>query len=99
MSSTYTQIAGWKNSSDAIDRVTVAVVGYARYILGEDPGVTNHALRSNWAKGAFQNPGGIAGGLISAVATDGTVRDLLGSATDAQIQSATEFAVNTVLNF
>lgn len=99
MADTYSQIAAWKNSSDAIDRVTVAVVTYARYILGEDPGTANHALRVNWAKGAFQNPGGAASGLLAAVATDSNINSLLASATDANIQSATEFAINTVLNF
>ncbi len=99
MSSTYAQIAGWKNSSDAIDRVTISVVTYARFILGEDPATPNHALRANWAKNAFANAGGVAAGLLHAVAIDGNIRDVLESATDAAVQSATEFAVNQVLNF
>lgn len=99
MSSTYTNIAAWKNSPDAIDRVTVAVTTYARYILGEDPATSNHALRASWAKGAFSNPGSIAAGLLNAVSIDGNIRDVLASATDAAIQSATEFAANQVLNF
>lgn len=95
----YGQIATFKNSSDAMDRVTVAVVNYARYILGEDPGTANHTLRSRWAKEAFQNPVGVASGLLMAVATDGTIQGALPTPTDAQIQSATEFAINTILNF
>jgi hypothetical protein len=77
----------------------MAVVTYARYILGEDPTTANHALRVNWAKGAFQNPSGVAGGLLAAVSIDSNIRDVLASTTDATLQSATEFAINQILNF
>lgn len=97
----YAQIAGFKNASSSLDGAAVAVVTYARFILGEDPATQNHALRVNWAKGAFQNPYGAAGGLLMAVASDGNIKATLPTPgpTDAQLQSAVEFAVNTVLNF
>jgi hypothetical protein len=98
---TYAQIAAWKNASSSIDAATVAVVTYARFILGEDPAVAGHAARVNWAKNAFQNPQGAASGLLMAVASDGNIQATLPTPgpSDAQIQSALEFAVNTVLNF
>lgn len=100
MAAKYSDSAAWKNSSDAIDRVTIAVFFYARFILGEDPVTPLHSVRVNWAKGAFQNPGGVASGLLVAISMDGTISATLpGIPTDQQIQSATETAINQILNF
>jgi hypothetical protein len=97
----YSAIAAWKNASSSLDAVTVAVATYARFILGEDPNTANHAMRVAWAKNAFQNPQNAASGLLMAVANDGVIAGTLPTPgpTDAQVQSALEFAVNTVLNF
>lgn len=97
---TYSQSATWKNSSDAIDRITCAVLIYARFIIGEASSVALHSVRANWAKGAFQNPGGTASGLLSAVALDPNITaNLPTTPTDAVLQAATESAINTILNF
>lgn len=100
MAATYAQSATFRNSADAIDRVTCAVLFYARYILGEDPGTSNHSLRAAWAKNAFQNPQSVASGLLAAISLDGNIVNILPTApTDAQLQSATETAINQILNF
>src|SRR4051812_6551169 len=95
----YADTATLRNSSAFRDRVEIAVVFYSRYILGEDPGTALHNVRVNWAKGAFQNPSAVASGLMNAVALDGTIQSVMGAATDAQVQSATETVINTILSF
>lgn len=96
---TYAELATLRNSSAFRDRVELAVTFYARYILGEAENTPLHKTRVNWAKPAFTNPSGVASGLMNAVVLDGTIGDVLGSATDAQVQSATEAVINTILNF
>ncbi len=95
---TYAQIATLKNASTFQDRVTLAVVFYARYLLGQP---ATPLAKLIWARNAFQNPGSVASGLFSAVALDGTISDatVLGNATDAQIQTATEAVLVQALEF
>lgn len=96
---TYAQLATLRNSSAFRDRVELAVVFYARYIISEDPATPLHNVRANWAKNAFQNPSGVSNGLLNAVALDGTIGNVLDAATDGQVQSATEAVINTILSF
>lgn len=96
---TYAQLATLRNTSAFRDRVELAVVFYARFIIGESPATPLHNTRANWAKSAFQNPSAVAGGLLNAVALDATIASVLDAATDAQMQSATETVINTILSF
>lgn len=47
---TYAQSATWKNSSDAIDRCTIAVFKYAQYLIGQAGSAT--LKQAEWARNA-----------------------------------------------
>ncbi len=96
---TYAETANLVNSSTFRDAVTVAVAKYAAYILNEGAGVAYHNQRVQWAKPAYQNPGGVAGGLLAAIALDSNIQSNMPTPSDAQIQAATEVAVNTTMAF
>lgn len=93
----YLDTASLINSSTFQDKVRCAIVFYSRFILGEGSGVSGHEHRAAWAREAYRNPS--PGGLLVAIALDDTIQQHLSDATDAQIQSATENVINTVLNF
>jgi hypothetical protein len=98
MAATYSQSAAWKNSSDCIDRVTIAVFKYAQYLIGQAGNAT--LKQGMWARNAYQAPGGVAAGFLSAVAFDAGVMATLPTApTDAVLQTATETAINATLGF
>lgn len=96
----YSAIATMRNSSTFQDRVALAVAFYARYLLGQASATPIPNNKVSWARNAYQNPIGAASGLLTIIALDGTISDaaVLGNATDAQIQSATEAAVNTLFS-
>lgn len=98
---TYADIATFKNSADSIDRISVAVINYARFLLADKTKTLAQVTlaQAQWARGAFQNPGGVASGLLFAVASDSNIQAQLPKPDDPTIQAATELAVNTVLNF
>lgn len=95
---TYPLIAANRNSSNFQDRVTLAVAIYARYLLGLAS--SNPYNKIAWARNAYQNPQNAATGLFTVIALDPVISDaaVLGNATDAQIQTATETAVNTLFS-
>ena len=98
MAATYSDSATWKNSSDCIDRVSIAVFKYAQYLIGQAGSAT--LKQAEWARNAYQNPGGVASGFLTAVSFDPNVTANLPTVpTDAVLQSATETAINTTLAF
>lgn len=96
----YSALATLRNTSTFQDRVTLAVAFYARYLLGQASSTPIPNNKVSWARNAFQNPAGAASGLYTIIALDGTISDsaVLSNATDAQVQSATEAAVNTLFS-
>lgn len=104
---TYTELASMVGSSPFLDRCTIAVVVYARFILGENPNVVNHKGRYSWAVNAIQNPRGVASGLLHAIAFDDVFKLQnplnFGTTPDSgagSVQVAVEATINsTVLTF
>ena len=104
---TYTELAQLAGDGAFIDRCSIAVAVYARYILAEDPGVALHNSRAAWAKGAFQNPRSVVGSLATAIALDGVFASQnplnFGTTPDTgagSVQVAVEATINaTVLKF
>ena len=98
---TYSELASMAASSSFIDRVTMAVVIYARYLLAEAANVADHRRRANWAQTAIQNPRGIVTGLLPAIAADGQFANQdpldLASTTDSALQIAIEATINSTL--
>ena len=99
----YSDLAGWRNSSAFIDRCTIAVASYAKYIINEATSVADHNRRFTWASNAILNPGGVLGQLGSAIVLDPVFTALadgtpdISSITDAQIDSAVQSTINATL--
>lgn len=96
----YVDLAAIRNSSDFVDRCTISVANYAKYIMGEATTVSNHVRRWNWAAVAIFNPGGVVSQLGNAIVLDTVFVSLANgtstsaSLTDAQIDGAVQTAIN-----
>jgi hypothetical protein len=64
------ELAQLAKSGAFVDRVTMAVSFFARYILDEDPATSNHTVRYEWAKRAYRNPKQEAFNLMESIALD-----------------------------
>lgn len=104
----YSTLSAIKQSTDFINRSTMAVANYAHFILGQTPSGTSAQWnqRLNWAKGAISNAGGIATQLAAYFVLDVTFTALANgttdssSITDAQFDSVVQTAINnTLLSF
>lgn len=104
----YLTLSTIKQSTDFVNRSTMAVANYAHFILGQTPSGTaaqwNDKLR--WAMGAISNPGGIAVQLSAYFVLDATFTALANgtpdstSITDAQFDTVVQTAINnTLLSF
>ena len=71
------------------NKIEVAVIVAAEAIRGEDANTPNHDNRLVWAKQAFDNPQGAATKMLMALLAANK------DATVAQIQSATDEAIQT----
>lgn len=101
---TYTELVAMVNSSSFIDRCSLCVATYARYILNENPATLNHQRRYSWAVSAIQNPTGVVGGIKYAIAIDPTftAQNPLNFATTpdsgvGSVQAAVEATINSTL--
>jgi hypothetical protein len=94
---TYSDLAGFRNSSAFTDRCTLAIASYAKYILGQ----TNVPARKYaWAQNTFLNPNGVFQQLSNGIVLDPTFTGLangtadISSITDAQVDSAVQTTIN-----
>lgn len=93
---TYAEIYALQSDSALRNRLQVAAIVAADAIRVESSGVTGHALRATWARQALENPERMAERLFWAVLAQNraqTVANVQG-ATDAQLQTAVDNAVN-----
>ena len=81
-------------SSVLKNRTTVAVAKAAQDILAEDPSTVNHANRIIWARQALSGTASQADTFMWAILSNAAVRAVGEDATDAQIQSAVDAAVD-----
>lgn len=89
---TYAELYNLQSDSALRNRVTVACTIAANTVRAEDPGTTNHANRLLWAKQVFERP---------EYEGERMLRSLLAqnaSATVAQIEAATDTAIQTAVN-
>jgi hypothetical protein len=97
----YTGSATLMNDPVFRGRVKVAVLKYAGYITGEDPGVPAHNSRLKWAQNALTQPDFVAGQVTPIVVGDPGIQAAnqpdASDVTDSTVQSATEGAINKIL--
>ena len=97
---TYSEIFTLSRDSAFLGKLEVAVTKYMDYILNESTATANHTKRWNWAvEVARAGSGSVSGRISQNVAFDSTIQANLGASTDAQIQAATEYWINRLLQF
>jgi hypothetical protein len=103
MALTYEQSAALMVDQIFHDRVKVACLKYATYILDEAPTMPAHNTRIKWAQNCMIGPDGAANLVIPTVVMDSAVQDAGVDAeghsqiTDTALQSAVENAVNKLM--
>jgi len=93
----YNDSALLMNDMEFRGRVKVACLHFATYIQGEPTNIPAHNTRYGWAKTTIQNPDNAAMNVTPAVVQDPNVQSKGKSITDAELQTATETAVNNWL--
>lgn len=102
---TYADQATVKNQSAFIDRCSIAVAKYAKFIIGEDPATQYHTHRALWATQAMLNPMAETQKIIYFAVLDPAVSGLTSppdqtQISDSTLQSVVETAINnTILKF
>jgi len=79
------------------NRIKVAVLTYASYILNEGTGVPAHTSRVRWAQQVYQSPDSVAAQVQPPVVMDGQVQLDGAAITDAALQTAVEGVVNKLI--
>ena len=97
MAITYQESADLMKDAVFLGRVKVAGLHYAAYISDEASSVPAHNTRVRWAQSMFQAPDDITYRLTPVVVMDAAVQDAGANVTDAQLQSATENAINKII--
>ena len=93
----YEQSAALMNEPTFVNRVKVACLKYADFILNEATSVPAHNARLRWAQSATTSPDSIAQQLAPPVVMDVKVQEQGSAITDADLQSSVETTVNRLL--
>jgi|SRR5581483_9882275 len=103
---TYVNLSVLLSDSVFLNRVTMAIVNYAKYILGENASTPFHTARMEWAKQAVLNPQLYTPQLRYLVAVDpqfsnqSTVPIDPNSINDTQMDAVVQTAIdNSILKF
>jgi len=78
-------------------RVKVACLHFAEYILDESAATAAHNTRFRWAQGAMADPDGTASRVQSAVVMDPQVQTDGSAITDQNLQASVETAIQKML--
>lgn|SRR5262245_49140243 len=97
MALTYQQSADLMADVAFKDRVKVACLNFAGYILNEAASVTAHQTRIKWAQRTFAQPEAVAMEVISPTVMDAAVQTDGAAITDTALQTAVETTVNKML--
>ncbi len=101
MALTYEQSSALMADATFRGRIEVACLKFADYIYGEATNTPGHSTRIKWQQATMLNPSASAAQVTPTVVMDPAVQDSStgdgSDVTDAQLQSATENAVNKVL--
>ena len=97
MALTYAESAALMADLAFRDRIKVACLTYATYIVGEAATVPAHNTRMKWAQNTLVGPDGSAMTVQPTVVMDPAVQDQGSAIDDAGLQSAVENAVNKLI--
>ena len=97
MALTYEESATLMSDLAFRNRILVACLTFANYIIGEDPITPAHNTRLRWAQTTFVSPQAAAAQVQPEVVMDPVVQTDGAAVTDPQLQSAVENAVNKIL--
>jgi hypothetical protein len=103
MALTYAESAALMKDAAFIDRVKVACLKYADFILNEAPNTPGHSSRYRWAQQTTSNPDSAAQMttpptvMDSAVQNAGLDTEGTSAITDAALQSSVETVINRLL--
>lgn len=93
----YAQTAALMNDGAFRDRVKVACLHFAEYIVGEAASVPAHNTRYKWAQNTLIMPDAAVAQVMPTLVMDPAVQDQGAAVTDPELQSATENAVNKLI--
>ena len=97
MALTYEQSAALMADVPFRDRIKVACLKYAFYIVDEAPSVPAHNTRIKWAQNCMVGPDGAAMTVQPSVVMDNQVQTDGAEITDAALQIAVETSVNKLM--
>src|SRR5262245_56234889 len=97
MALTYTESANLMKDNAFVDRVKVACLKYADFIMGEASTVPAHSARLRWAQMVNTNPDTAAQMITPETVMDPAVQGAGSAIDDPGLQSAVENAVNKFL--
>ena len=97
MAMSYAESAALMADQAFRDRIKVACLTYANYIVGEAANVPAHNTRIKWAQQTLVAPDVAAGVVLPTVVMDAAVQDQGANIDDPGLQSATENAVNKLI--
>ena len=80
-----------------IDRVKVACLKYADFILNEQPSTPAHSTRIRWAQSTTESPDHAAQTVTPPVVMDGQVQQDGAAITDAALQTTVETTINRLM--
>lgn len=93
----YTASAELMKDNAFIDRVKVACLRYADFILNEQPNTPAHSTRIRWAQSTTENPDHAAQTLTPPVVMDAQVQADGASITDSALQTTVETTINRLM--
>jgi len=97
MALTYEQTAALMVDATFRNRVQVACMKYANYIMDEATGTPAHNTRMRWAANTLGNPAAAVTQVMPTVVMDSQVQQDGSVITDAALQTVVETAVNKLL--
>jgi hypothetical protein len=97
MALTYEESADLMKDPVFVNRIKVACLHYADYILGEAISVPAHNTRLRWAQTVTTNPDSVAQQIAPPVVMDAKVQEQGSAITDTDLQSSVETTVNKLL--
>jgi hypothetical protein len=97
MALTYEQSAGLMKDPAFVDRVKVACLKYADFILNEPASTPAHSTRIRWAQTTTTSPDNAAQTLAPPVVMDTQVQQDGAAITDAALQTSVETTVNRLM--
>lgn len=97
MALTYEQSAALMIDPNFRDRVKVACMHYADYIIDEPSSTVAHNTRQAWARRAMTQPDAVAAEVTPPVVMDGQVQADGAAISDEALQTSVETTVNSMM--